>query len=1168
MSRRWLLGSAIVLIAAALGFGVVAGGPGAADGPVRRLPLKVFRDKMEGAWVGQMAGVGWGIPIEFAVTGKIVPEGNIPKWHPNTVNQFDSISDDDLWVEMTFLRTLEKYGLDVTARQAGIDLANTRYPAWVSDEHGRNNLRNGIAPPDSGHPKFNPWADDICYQIQADFTGIISPGMPQGAIDLGETFGRLTAYGDGLYGGQFVGGMYCEAFFETDPVKVIEAGLRCIPRESYYHEIITDTLRWWRENPDDWQKTWHLLEARWNKDLTRRRADPDRARSRNILATLNGAYIVMGLLYGKGDPDATMRISMRCGQDNDCNPSNAGGVLFTMMGLSKVPDTWKSALDRTRKFMDSPYNFNDVSAVCEALARQMVVRRGGRIERGPDGDEVFVIPQHAPKPGPLERAWEPGPIANSRYTAEERARIRPGKQIEQKPQQQREEELRRQRRSPFDPRGEIHIPIGVPNTLDTLKTFVEPEGCFSPGVGSYGIYCWTVDPTTGTVAAPTFDGVKPRYGLTPEGYLVPWTEWGSDGMTVRNELCQVRQPSPQGEVVVVGSRVRVTNRQPSSRKASLVVALRPMGPAGFPVRRLAVAPGGDALMAEDRPALVARQKPTATGVLVSDTIGEAIQQGHWPVAQSAAAAQGTCSGAMRFDLTLAAGETKTFEFVCPVLPGRRAARHQWDNNSWFKIDQAEFNPARGGVLQPDPGVDFFRRIDVRRLFEQAQGEWRDLLGSARLTLPDARWEQSRQAIMGHLAMVLNEGAPDLVVVNLSVFNRDAAYMANSLQKAGLFGLAEIYIDHFLKHPFQGRVQPEADNPGQILWTLGEHWKLTRNRDWLARVYPAVEKLTALIRYYRTTPGPHWVCDDSYEFGDALPKDRRKLLKPGACDGHNPAYTEAFDIAGLHAAVALARELGKADAAAQWQRLADDLFARYDRAFGGDLAKGYGSYAVQWPCRLYPLTDGKGHARFKGIGAKQTGEWRYFPLATAHQGLYSGNRAAGHGTIDSHLAEPQMVGWYTFDEGGPSGMGGWPRLHTTWSWNYPGVKPQSARTAARAMPDGWALAEFWLLMRDSLLFEDGDRLVLLGGVSPEWFKKDMAVSSLPTWFGPCGFRYRPTTDGAVLTVDGKALPPGGFVLRLPAGLKATVRVNGKPIAPAPNGDFPFPAGTREVTLVLN
>jgi hypothetical protein len=31
-------------------------------------------------------------------------------------------------------------------------------------------------------------------------------------------------------------------------------------------------------------------------------------------------------------------------------------------------------------------------------------------------------------------------------------------------------------RNELDPRGKVHIPIGIANSLDTLKTFVEVEG--------------------------------------------------------------------------------------------------------------------------------------------------------------------------------------------------------------------------------------------------------------------------------------------------------------------------------------------------------------------------------------------------------------------------------------------------------------------------------------------------------------------------------------------------------------------------------------------------------------------------------------------------------------------------------------------------------------------
>ena len=202
-----------------------------AGSTTRTISVEDYQDKMKAGWVGQMAGVGWGAPTEFKWQGKIIPEDKVPKWNPAEVNQYGQ---DDIYVEMTFLQTLEKHGLDATIRQAGIDFANSKYDLWHANLFGRENLRKGIAPPDSGHPKFSTHADDIDYQIEADYAGLIAPGLPAVAIDMGEKFGRLMNYGDGLYGGQFIGGMYAEAFFETDMVKIVEAGLKCIPADSLY----------------------------------------------------------------------------------------------------------------------------------------------------------------------------------------------------------------------------------------------------------------------------------------------------------------------------------------------------------------------------------------------------------------------------------------------------------------------------------------------------------------------------------------------------------------------------------------------------------------------------------------------------------------------------------------------------------------------------------------------------------------------------------------------------------------------------------------------------------------------------------------------------------------------------------------------------------------------
>jgi hypothetical protein len=399
----------------------------------RRISVKEYRDKMQGGWIGQMAGVGWGMPTEFKFMGVIIPEDQSPPWQPAMINQHGN---DDCYVEMTFLKTLEQYGLGVGIRQAGIDFANSGYPLWHANEFGRENLRKGIAPPDSGHPKFTAHADDIDYQIESDFAGIISPGLPNQAIALGDLFGHVVNYGDGVYAGQFIAAMYSEAYFESNIVKLIHNALRCIPPESQYAEMVRDMLQWHQENPNDWQKTWQLVENKYHKDPKYTHGLCSKVggvKEGSIDAKLNGAYILMGLLYGNGDPDKTMVIAFRCGQDSDCNPSNAAGILFATMGMKKVPAKFTEKLDSQAKFAFSEYTLPKVYEVSEKLARLSVVQAGGRIEKDASGEETFLIPVQTPKPSSLEKSYSPGPIANSRFTAEEMAKIKVPKPEPAKP---------------------------------------------------------------------------------------------------------------------------------------------------------------------------------------------------------------------------------------------------------------------------------------------------------------------------------------------------------------------------------------------------------------------------------------------------------------------------------------------------------------------------------------------------------------------------------------------------------------------------------------------------------------------------------------------------------------------------------------------------------------
>ena len=388
----------------------------------RKISADEYVNKMKAAWIGQMIGVGWGAPTEFRFVAETIPDDEVPEFNSDMVNVFEQ---DDLYVEMTFIRTLEQYRIDCSIEQAGIDFANSVYMLWGANAIGRENLRSGIKPPASSHPEYHNGADWIDYQIEADYSGIISPGMPNEVIALGEKFGRIMNYGDGVYGGMFVGGMYAEAFFENDIQKIIQAGLDCIPYESQYAECVRDVVKWYKENPDDWKKTWQLIENKYYKNPEYQKykeVEPEYWTEMD--AKLNGAYIVMGLLYGEGDPDKTITISMQCGRDSDCNPSNAGGVLFTSIGYDKLDKKYTIDLNDETKFSYTNYNFPELTQVSLELAKQFIIKSGGKIEKDSDGNEYFLIPKIKAVPPELEQSWDPAPYeGNAKFSQEEMTKI-------------------------------------------------------------------------------------------------------------------------------------------------------------------------------------------------------------------------------------------------------------------------------------------------------------------------------------------------------------------------------------------------------------------------------------------------------------------------------------------------------------------------------------------------------------------------------------------------------------------------------------------------------------------------------------------------------------------------------------------------------------------------
>ena len=259
-------------------------------------------NKVKGGWAGQVIGVTYGGPTEFRYLSRMIPDSVEIEWSDESATFFFENFPglyDDIYMDMTFVDVFDKEGIDAPASSHAMAFANADYMLWHANQAARYNILNGIMPPESGHWKYNMHADDIDFQIEADFAGLMAPGMVNAATDFCDKIGHIMNYGDGYYGGVYVAAMYSLAFVSDDLDFIINEGLKAIPAESNYYKAMKDVMGFYKQYPDDWKKAWQAIEdSQWAIDLH----CPDGiAYPFNIDATVNSAYILLGLLYGEGD---------------------------------------------------------------------------------------------------------------------------------------------------------------------------------------------------------------------------------------------------------------------------------------------------------------------------------------------------------------------------------------------------------------------------------------------------------------------------------------------------------------------------------------------------------------------------------------------------------------------------------------------------------------------------------------------------------------------------------------------------------------------------------------------------------------------------------------------------------------------------------------------------
>ena len=284
---------------------------------IRTIPYELYRDKVLGGWIGKSLG---GTIGRFEGTRRIT-HFRIEDLAPEKV-----LANDDLDVQLVWLEVLLEKGIHFRSQ----DLMST----WLRDydfnygEYGyaRRNALRGIAAPCSGEYGNAYYVTGMGCPIRSEVWGMICPGNPPLAAEYAAKDGILDHAGESVWAEQFLAALEAEAFFESDLNRLLDIGMEYLPTGSHVRGCIHDARSLHAEG-HPWERTWETLRNH--------HSHPDCS-----YAPFNLGLVVMALLYGQGDLEKTLTITVNSGWDVDCTCATSGAILGIIAGREGLPPRW------------------------------------------------------------------------------------------------------------------------------------------------------------------------------------------------------------------------------------------------------------------------------------------------------------------------------------------------------------------------------------------------------------------------------------------------------------------------------------------------------------------------------------------------------------------------------------------------------------------------------------------------------------------------------------------------------------------------------------------------------------------------------------------------------------------------------------------------------------
>jgi hypothetical protein len=623
---------------------------------------------------------------------------------------------------------------------------------------------------------------------------------------------------------------------------------------------------------------------------------------------------------------------------------------------------------------------------------------------------------------------------------------------------------------------------------------------------------------------------------------IPSVTWGAGAVSLRVTAFAAGPPGRS----TLYARYRVANGGAEPDRVTLFVAVRPFQvtpPWQFlnltggvaPIRALAF--DGREVVVNGEKRVIPLTPADGFGALsfAEGALLDFLRRGVLPEASEVSDPAGLASGALRFTLSIEAGGHRDVFLAVPFHAGSRPS------------------------------------ADPAAALETAIRRWQRRLTLPAVELPPQA-ERISRTLRSQLGYILvNRDGPAIRPGSRCYersWIRDGALTSTALLEFGFSAEVRAFLEWYAGFQFSdGKVPccvdrrgadptPEHDSSGEFIYAVMEYYRFTRDRAFLARMWPhvrrAVDYLDALRRARLTEE--YLVPELRAQFG-ILPES---ISHEGYAKRPVHSYwDDFFALRGFKDAAAIAAILGDATEQLRIAAIRDafraDLYASIARTMA---AHGIDTIPASVELGDFDPTS-------TSIALSPGGEEANLPhdaLVRTFDRYYDDFRGRRDGRIEWEAYTPyelRNVGtfvrlgerdraWnllrFMLDGQRPRGWNQWAEV----VWRDP-----AAPKFIGDMPHTWVGSDFLRAVRTMLVYEresDG-ALVLAAGVPPEWRAgPGVTVTDLPTHHGRIGYTLWEEGAGVVrMRLFGDARPPGGLVLRPPlSGPIRSVTSNGEPV----------------------